>query len=591
LGETYTTSANRHYTDGFASVANEQLLLNIARLANNEPAYFIQLGSFTAAYTYNGTIGTGTNSFAKTVNGGTDSVAAGVATVAASAADTTSTFNLPSLSLAYTEEPTFSFTPLSGDVVMKSLFAPLPNQVFSIIFSTWHADIALRTAVADVELVPPAPPKVASRSVAVDKSSHEPKPDSTKPSEGRPLIVSMSKIDRSTDGTTLTLTVEATPYVKGDGTVFQWQVRKNKKKDWETQPEKDWEPISDGPEPDSASDPAPLAEYSGSDKPTLMIAGVTDDMNRYRYRCVVTGPQTPPIVLKNDPRDPRYPLFLALAYELRQAQVHHVIPAPYKSTATAKLEDKDKTAAQEDEVAVINPRLSDLVTAVKAGWAVDAADSGKNSYNVYKAPAVPDTTFALQFPDETLLEPYPVLYWIIGNQYTLRCSLRSFDASLYEIAKEEKRFPTMPAFAPALATASYTTAMIAKEFAAIKLQLPAKAPPAAPIVTALLPPTYWQHKGDPYLGVNIAIGNESFNVRPILRITQYHPDYNLVEVPHSLQGKETNYIVGDFADAPESDLETPSVKNQTEFTMLAYLFNQASIDSTKLPVQQLFQVR
>ena len=36
---------------------------------------------------------------------------------------------------------------------------------------------------------------------------------------------------------------------------------------------------------------------------------------------------------------------------------------------------------------------------------------------------------------------------------------------------------------------------------------------------------------------------------------------------------------------------TPSVPNQTEFTLLSYLFTQASIDSTKLPVSQFIQVR
>ena len=36
-------SEGEDYADDFAAVANQQLLLNIARVANDEPAYFIQL--------------------------------------------------------------------------------------------------------------------------------------------------------------------------------------------------------------------------------------------------------------------------------------------------------------------------------------------------------------------------------------------------------------------------------------------------------------------------------------------------------------------------------------------------------------------
>jgi hypothetical protein len=426
--------------------------------------------------------------------------------------------------------------------------------------------------------------------VAVDESLPAPAPDLAEPSQGRPLIASLSGIGRT--GRVLQLTVDARPNSRG--TTYQWQVRKTEKKGNEKE---DWTNIADGLEPDSAKDPDPLAEYFGAAKPTLTIANVTGGMKAYRYRCVVTGPQILPVVLKNDPRDPKYPLFLALAYELRQAQIRHLIPAPYKSVATANLEAQDRKDAEEDAVTVSKPKLADVVSAEAAGYKVDSATGQANAYSVYKDPSVTDTTFALQFPDDSLLADYPVLHWIISHHDQIRCSMRSFDACLYEIAKEEQRFDQVLALGagPDPVEPRYTISdrAIALALGPLVPKVPAAHPETAipaPVVHPSEAPGYW-NRGDRYLGVTITIGSESFAARPILRVTNYQPGNALARVPHLLEGKTVEYVVGDFPLTEESDDATPSVKNLTEFTMLAYLFNQASIDSTKLPVQQLFQVR
>src|SRR5579863_3121603 len=40
------------YAKAYADSNNKQLLLNLARLANNDPVYFMQLGSISSAYTF-----------------------------------------------------------------------------------------------------------------------------------------------------------------------------------------------------------------------------------------------------------------------------------------------------------------------------------------------------------------------------------------------------------------------------------------------------------------------------------------------------------------------------------------------------------
>ena len=80
---------------------------------------------------------------------------------------------------------------------------------------------------------------------------------------------------------------------------------------------------------------------------------------------------------------------------------------------------------------------------------------------------------------------------------------------------------------------------------------------------------------------------EEFQARPILRLTGYHPDYSFIKVRHALHDKGiAEYVVGDLAREEDlaADSVTPSVRNETEFTLLSYLYNQATLDSSKSPV-------
>ena len=95
---------------------------------------------------------------------------------------------------------------------------------------------------------------------------------------------------------------------------------------------------------------------------------------------------------------------------------------------------------------------------------------------------------------------------------------------------------------------------------------------------------------------------ETISVLPILRIADYKPIRRLVSVAFPEKG-HLPYFIGEvqnqqYQTEPALAMQgqsvsgwTPSVSNKTEFTLLAYLFNQASIDSSKLPIQQLIDVR
>src|SRR5580658_10229921 len=45
------------YSKEYGQASNEELLLNLARLANNEPIYFVQLASISSQYQFNSTMG------------------------------------------------------------------------------------------------------------------------------------------------------------------------------------------------------------------------------------------------------------------------------------------------------------------------------------------------------------------------------------------------------------------------------------------------------------------------------------------------------------------------------------------------------
>ena len=137
------------YSVTYADSVNRQLLLNLARLAHDEPPYFIQLGQMNSQFTFNSSAGF-TPSQARVANWqGT----------AAKAVQDTVTLG-GTLSAGATETPTFQFVPLNGDAFAQAIYAPIPDKLFYTFYDQgFHADILLRTMVAYVKIIREVPTK------------------------------------------------------------------------------------------------------------------------------------------------------------------------------------------------------------------------------------------------------------------------------------------------------------------------------------------------------------------------------------------------------------------------------------------------
>src|SRR5438270_6241771 len=132
--------AYRDYSEVYAESVNRQLLLNLARLSNDEPPYFIQLGQINSQFTFNTSVGFAPSQARVKHPGGTASeiVQDGLTlggTVSAGAV----------------EAPTFQFVPLNGEAFAQAINIPISDKLFYTLYDQgFHADILVRTMVASV---------------------------------------------------------------------------------------------------------------------------------------------------------------------------------------------------------------------------------------------------------------------------------------------------------------------------------------------------------------------------------------------------------------------------------------------------------
>jgi hypothetical protein len=325
-------------------------------------------------------------------------------------------------------------------------------------------------------------------------------------------------------------------------------------------------------------------------------------MDGWRFRCQVTQtrPNRKPVFIFNDPRDPSYPIFLALAFEVSSAQHAGDIPAPYKSTLDKIDLARRLNQAKGGGVTVYRMKTADVLAADAANWDIENADDparpSEHAFAVYKDPDSADNVIGKVPPDEALLKDFPLLHWIVLNDAQVTVSLRSFDTILYEVAKEEPRFLE--------AAGEHTRAgldRVLAQIAALSYDGIWKSN-LCPRVNIISPPRAFE--SDPFgdsFDIGVSNGDpeakeeETFTARPIFRLTRYRPSYSLLSVTHKLGKGLQTYTVGDMDPPPHApydyDKVTPSIRNETEFTLLSYLFSQSSIDSSKLPSQQLVQIR
>ena len=108
-------SVRRDRVDYVGAVADSwkyQALLNIVRLRYGDAPIFLDVSSVISSYTVQGTL---------MINGEIIT-------------DTTGSFVNPGAAASYTDKPTISYTPLTGDKFDKSLLRPLtPGTIFALI--------------------------------------------------------------------------------------------------------------------------------------------------------------------------------------------------------------------------------------------------------------------------------------------------------------------------------------------------------------------------------------------------------------------------------------------------------------------------
>jgi hypothetical protein len=122
-------SVRRDRVDYVGAVADSwkyQTLLNVVRLRYGDAPLFLDVSSLVTSYTLQAQVG---------INGEVIT-------------DTTGTFVNPGASVQYTDRPTISYAPLTGDKFAKSLLHPLtPGTIFSMIQAGYPADFVLRVTV------------------------------------------------------------------------------------------------------------------------------------------------------------------------------------------------------------------------------------------------------------------------------------------------------------------------------------------------------------------------------------------------------------------------------------------------------------
>lgn len=129
----------RDYSEAYAGLSNEQMLLNLARRANGHPAYFLQMGQINSTFVFN------------------RSASANMAWASQVPGIPKDVWNAGAgLSMSATEQPTFSMTPLGGESFAAAIFNPLTPAIFYNLYEQGvPVDQLLRSMVQKVEFTWP----------------------------------------------------------------------------------------------------------------------------------------------------------------------------------------------------------------------------------------------------------------------------------------------------------------------------------------------------------------------------------------------------------------------------------------------------
>lgn len=110
----------QNFSQTYANLSNEQMLLNLARRANAHASYFMQMSSINASFSFGASAGLN-SSLTRTK---TDAL-----TAVADAITKVFTYG-GTLGVTATESPTFSFAPLSGATFARAVYTPIDSKIF-----------------------------------------------------------------------------------------------------------------------------------------------------------------------------------------------------------------------------------------------------------------------------------------------------------------------------------------------------------------------------------------------------------------------------------------------------------------------------
>ncbi|TAK60281.1 hypothetical protein [Methylobacter sp.] len=122
-GGTALKNEFRDISENHATLSDEQMLVNLARRANSNPAHFLQMSSVNASFSFGASVGTTTTH--------TNTSMPWIAALSSLAQFATKVFSFTgTLGLSATESPTFSFAPLSGASFAKTAYTPIDSKIF-----------------------------------------------------------------------------------------------------------------------------------------------------------------------------------------------------------------------------------------------------------------------------------------------------------------------------------------------------------------------------------------------------------------------------------------------------------------------------
>lgn len=145
------------YNKAYAAMINEQMLLNLARLDNGHPPYFMTVGAIDAKYTFASGIsgsqtGTNTNTDSRTHNSTVTSGLLGLASQAIVATKTAVSGTVGGVNIAQTENPNFKIIPLNDSEVAQQVLKPIPTDVFYTLYQQGYPiDLLLRILIERIE--------------------------------------------------------------------------------------------------------------------------------------------------------------------------------------------------------------------------------------------------------------------------------------------------------------------------------------------------------------------------------------------------------------------------------------------------------